>query len=49
MTSEEYTGISSEGERDDFTYWLENRLENMGSIWGGASFKFGIYRRNDSR
>lgn len=44
MTLQEYT---SAGSKDTFTYWIEVRLENLGSIWGGASFKFGIYSRDN--
>lgn len=43
MTLEEYTGIGG-SDRDDFTYWLESKLDKWGSIWGGSSFKFGIYK-----
>jgi len=35
------------GSQDAFCYWLESRLDNMGSIWGGSAFKFGIYSRKD--
>lgn len=48
MTLEEYTGIKSSGERNDFTYWIEKKLENLGSIWGGSSFKFCVYRRDST-
>ncbi|MBZ7967655.1 hypothetical protein H2253_05815 [Campylobacter sp. RM9756] len=48
MTIEEYTSVLKDNpNRDDFTFWIENKLGNIGSIWGGSSFKFGIYRRND--
>jgi len=49
MTLEEYsrTKKKSGGEIDTFTYWLEAKLQDYGSIWGGSSFKFGIYSRND--
>jgi 5-methylcytosine-specific restriction endonuclease McrBC GTP-binding regulatory subunit McrB len=44
MPLEEYTNSN----RDDaFIYWLEKRLEKLGSIWGGSAFKFGIYCRGD--
>ena len=43
MTLEDYTNL----DRDDaFTYWIEARLEKLGSIWGGSAFKFGIYCRD---
>src|SRR5450759_1802090 len=45
MTLEEYT---NPGKDDAFIYWLEARLEKLGSIWGGAAFKFGIYCRDET-
>ncbi len=46
MILEEYTNPN----RDDaFIYWLEKRLETLGSIWGGSAFKFGIYYRVDQQ
>lgn len=48
MTLEEYTNIKKDNpNRDDFTFWIESKLDNLGSIWGGSAFKFGIYKRND--
>lgn len=48
MTLEEYTNIKKDNpNRDNFTFWIESKLDNLGSIWGGSAFKFGIYRRND--
>lgn len=50
MTLEEYTGIGKD--RDDFTCWIENKLDKLGSIWGiggGGSFKFGIYKRANDK
>jgi 5-methylcytosine-specific restriction protein B len=44
MTIEEYT---QSGSQDVFTYWLESKLDTMGSIWGGSAFKFGIFSRRD--
>ena len=44
MSLEEYTNPS----RDDaFIYWLEARTYDLGSIWGGSAFKFGIFRRDN--
>jgi 5-methylcytosine-specific restriction protein B len=43
MTLSEYT---SAGSKDCFVFWLESRLDKLGSIWGGSAFKFGIYSRN---
>ncbi|HEY8357123.1 MAG TPA: AAA family ATPase [Ramlibacter sp.] len=44
MKLEEY---SRAGDKDCFTYWLEERTESLGSISGGSAFKFGIYERKD--
>ena len=41
MTLEEYTNLNKE---DSFCYWLEVKTQELGSIWGGTSYKFGIYR-----
>src|ERR1700712_3590768 len=38
---------SKAGDRECFTNWLESRTGSLGSIWGGSSFKFGIYSRKD--
>lgn len=32
--------------RDDFTYWVEIKLDCFGGIKGGSSYKFGIYKCN---
>jgi 5-methylcytosine-specific restriction protein B len=41
MSLEKYTNL----ERDDsFCYWVESRTDTLGSIWGGSSYKFGIYK-----
>ena len=45
MTLEEYTGLGG-ANRDHYTYWIESKLDKLGSIWGGSGFKFGIYKRN---
>jgi 5-methylcytosine-specific restriction protein B len=44
MTLAEY---SAAGESHTFTMWIESRLDKIGSIWGGSSFKFGIYSRKN--
>ena len=45
MTLQEYTQA---GNSDCFTFgWLEKATENLGSIWGGSAFKFGVYSRKD--
>ena len=41
MTLEQYTNLKKE---DSFCYWLESRTYELGSIWGGSSYKFGIYK-----
>jgi len=46
MTLDEYTQV---GSKDTFTYWIESKLDSMGSIWGGSSFKFGVYSRKDTK
>ncbi len=43
MTLEQYTNLNRE---DSFCYWLEAKTWALGSIWGGSSLKFGIYRYN---
>ena len=45
MSLDEYTRV---GDKDCFTYWIEARLDQYGSIWGGSAFKFAIYARNDT-
>ena len=45
MTLEEYTDINRE---NSFCYWLEHITRDLGSIVGGSSYKFGIYKRNSS-
>ena len=44
MRLEEYSQV---GSKDSFTWWIESGLDKLGSIWGGSSFKFGIYARKD--
>ena len=43
MTLEQYTNNLR---ADSFCYWLEFKVQHLGSIAGGSSFKFGIYRYN---
>ncbi len=45
MELKDYTGIGGTN-RDDFAYWIESKLDKLGSIRGGSAFKFGIYKRN---
>lgn len=45
MTLDEYTQA---GSKDSFTYWIESRLDQLGSIWGGSAFKFGVFSRSNT-
>lgn len=45
MKLDEY---SQAGSQESFTYWIEFRLNKMGSIRGGSSFKFGVFSRKDT-
>lgn len=45
MTLEEY---SLAGSKNSFTYWIESKLDELGSIWGGSAFKFGVFSRKDT-
>lgn len=38
---DKYTNLNKD---DSFCYWLESKTTELGSIWGGTSYKFGIYR-----
>lgn len=40
MTLEQYTNLSKD---DSFCYWLESRTSELGSIWGGSAYKFGVF------
>lgn len=42
MTLDDYCRV---GDEDSFIRWIESRLSEMGSIWGGSAFKFGIFNR----
>lgn len=46
MELDEYTKA---GSKESFTYWMEFGLEELGSIRGGASFKFGVFSRDDTK
>ena len=50
MPLEKYTNLNR---NDSFCYWVESRTFSLGSIWGGSSYKFGIYKYekkpNDTR
>lgn len=41
MKLEEYTNVN---DKNTFCYWVESKTENLGSIWGGAAYKFGIFK-----
>lgn len=44
MRIDEYTNL----DKTSFCYWLEAITEPLGSIWGGSSYKFGIYKRRNT-
>lgn len=44
MTLEDYTNLNKD---NSFCFWLESRTTDLGSIWGGSAYKFGIYKRSD--
>lgn len=41
MTLEEYNNRNRD---NSFCYWLEAKTKDLGSIWGGAAYKFGIFK-----
>lgn len=43
MSLGEYTNL----DKTSFCYWLEAKTHDLGSIWGGSSYKFGVYKRRD--
>jgi len=43
MTLEEYV-LGTENFRDSFCYWLEWKTRDLGSIKGGSSSKFGVWK-----
>ncbi|APY10276.1 hypothetical protein BWZ22_03060 [Seonamhaeicola sp. S2-3] len=44
MTLEQYTDTKRE---NSFCYWLEHITRDLGSISGGSSYKFGIYKMSE--
>ena len=44
MTLEEYTNL----DKTSFCYSLESKTTAIGSIWGGSSYKFGVFKRRDT-
>ena len=47
MSLTEYTSYG--GEHDSFCNWLESRTGEVGSIWGGSAYKFGVFERAPSK
>ncbi len=43
MKLEEYTNL----DKTSFCYWLEAITTEVGSVWGGSAYKFGIFKRKD--
>ena len=43
LTLEEYTNLNKD---NSFCYWIETKTRSLGSIKGGSSYKFGIFRYN---
>lgn len=41
MPIEKYTNLNKS---DSFCFWLESETYELGSIWGGAAYKFGIFK-----
>lgn len=41
MPIEKYTNLNKS---DSFCYWVESRVGELGSIWGGSAYKFGIFK-----
>lgn len=46
MPLDKYTNLNR---KDSFCYWLERVTHDLGSIQGGSSFKFGIYRSKNPK
>ena len=47
LKSMDLPAYTKAGDKHNFSYWLEGRLDKLGSIWGGSAFKFGIFSRKD--
>ena len=45
LSTMELAQYTQAGNRDVFQNWLEIQTEDLGSVWGGSAFKFGIYSR----
>lgn len=47
MSLEQYTDVVEKGKTNDsFTYWVESKTKELGSIKRGSSEKFNIYKYN---
>ncbi len=44
MTIDDYTNL----DKNSFCYWVEHITAPLGSIKGGSSYKFGIYKRSET-
>lgn len=44
LTLAEYSNLN----KDSFTYWIEHIVNDLGSVKGGSSYKFGVYHRSDN-
>lgn len=44
MPLDKYTNLNR---TDSFCYWVESKTHELGSIRGGSSYKFGIYKYNE--
>lgn len=47
LTLDSYTSYG--GERNSFCNWLESRTQDLGSVWGGSAYKFGVFKRDPSK
>lgn len=41
--------FNAAGSKDTFCYWLESKTQDIGSIWGGSAFKFGVFECDPTR
>ncbi len=49
MELQDYTDlVTKENDNDSLTYWVETKTRALGSIKGGSSEKFGIYKYNQT-
>lgn len=47
LTLDDYTSFG--GEYNSFCNWVEVHTGKLGSVWGGSSYKFGIFKRDPSK